>query len=184
MKKTIRFFALLAVAGAMTFAGCSKDDDDEVVKSETLQVTFGGQVIPMGWFDATFDGTYAQIEAAAAHMSKGSLENFTLPYAQMQFTAENIHNAYYSENANRIVDNLCEWAYDEDLQKEFSLSGFDATKLSIESAYASMTMYDYYAYVNEMEEVDEKVMTATATNITLELMDQAKAAKKIRTFQN
>ncbi len=180
MKKTIKFFALMAVAGAMVFTGCKKDDEEnaEAVNAETLQITFDGRVVPMGWFDATFDGEYAQIEAAAAHMSKGSLENFTLPYAQVQFTQQDIFNAYYSEHANRIYDNVCEWAYDEDLPQSFQLNGFDATTLTLESAIASMTMYDYYAYMNDEADVDEKVMTATATNITLTSTN----GKKVRNY--
>ena len=185
MKKTIKFFALMAVAGAMVFTGCKKDDEEttEAVKTETLQITFAGHVVPMGWFDATFNGQRATIEAATAHMSKGSLENFTLPYARLEFTKNahdegEIYNAYYCEHRNRIYDNTCEWAYDDEGPQSFQLNGFDATALTFESAIASMTMYDYYAQEMNEDVIGEEIMTATATNITLTRTD----AKKVRNY--
>lgn len=186
MKKTIRFFALLAVAGAMTFAGCSKDDEDDAKPAESLQITFANEVIPMGWHNYTFDGELAQIEAASAmayDSTKGSRINVYLPYAQFQFNEDGIFNAYYNENNSRIVDGICEWAYDEDLSKNFSISGFDATALTIESVIASMTMYDYYANENDFEIVDEQPMTVSAANITL-LVTNDNKAKKNYVFHN
>ena len=41
-----------------------------------------------------------------------------------------------------------------------------------------MTMYDYYAYMNDEADVNEKVMTATATNITLTRTN----GKKVRNY--
>lgn len=84
-----------------------------------LKITFDGQEIAMGWFDDLFDGTYMEIEAAAAYNGKGQIADVTLPYADMSFTEEGIYDAFYSVNANRIYNNLCEWRYDDNGNQEF-----------------------------------------------------------------
>lgn len=144
------------------------EDDDYLVYSienthgtsnyASLQVAFGGVMVPMGWYNFTSDGQYFQVEASAAHQ--------TLPQVSFWFNQGEIIDAFYSEHQNRIVDNLAEWVYDEDLPHSFHINGFDATTLTIESLYASMTMYDYYADNNYESFVDEKELTITATNIT------------------
>lgn len=187
MKKSIKIFALLAIAGAMTFVGCKKDDETaEAVKVETMKVTFGNEVIPMGWFGATYDGTYCDFEAAAAYLAgaKGSVATVTLPYAYMSFDAnEEIFDGIFNQHANRMY-NSCEWAYDDEGDQDLTISGLDLTKLTLESAIAHMTMFDYYAQEMEEEALPDTEMGFTATNIRFEEIDIAKkGAKRNYNFQ-
>lgn len=182
MKKTIKFFALLAIAGAMTFVGCKKDDDAaENVKAETLKVTFGNEVVPMGWFDASFDGTYCEIEAAAAYLGKGSVADVMLPYAYMSFYKHGndnpeIFDGIYNQHRNRMIDG-CEWAYDEEGAQDFTVHGLDLTALTVESAIAYMTMYDFYAQEMEEDAYPDTELGMTATNITFVRTHDSKGGK-------
>ena len=64
MKKTIKFFAMLALVSAVAFVACSKDDEENSSVSSAIQVTFGDEVVPLGWHNFTYDGQYFDIEAA------------------------------------------------------------------------------------------------------------------------
>lgn len=185
MKKTIKIFAMMAIAASMAFVGCSKDDEDSAAKAESLVITFGGEEVPMGWFDALFDGEFMEIEAAAAYNGKGYRAEVQLPYLDMSFTENYIYDGFYTEHANRMYNGLCEWRYDEDSDQDFQLSGFDATALTIQSAVAWMTMYDYWGDNNPQEDMlDDQILRAVATNISFDRTPDAKAAKKNYVFHN
>lgn len=180
MKKTIKIFAMMAIAASMAFVGCSKDDEDSAANAESLVITFGGEEVPMGWFDALFDGEFMEIEAAAAYNGKGHMADVLLPYADLWFTEDTISDAYYTENRERMYNDLCEWRFDKKGDKDFQMSGFDATKLTIESANAYMTMYDYFAdrtYPEDQTVPDDKMLRVMATNISFDLSNIAKGAK-------
>ena len=170
---------MLAIAASMAFVACN-DDEDSAAKAESLVITFGGEEVPMGWFDALFDGSYMEIEAAAAYNGKGERADVLLPYADLWFTENAIYDAFYTENANRMYNNLCEWRYDDEGDQDFQLSDFDATKLTIGSANAYMTMYDYFAdntYSDEQAMPEDKILRIIATNLSFDMSLVNKGAK-------
>lgn len=183
MKKTIKFFAMLALVSAVAFVACSKDDEENSSVSSAIQVTFGDEVVPLGWHNFTYDGQYFDIEAAQGYEegTKDAFINVTLPYVDVIFTEEGIFDAYYSENSEFIYNRECEWRYDDEGDQDFTINGLDLTKLSLTSASAYMTMYDYwYDNVDGAEERDDQTLTVTATN--LKFSEIAKGAKKSYNF--
>ncbi len=183
MKKTIKFFALMAVAGAMVFTGCKKDDEETTETGTTLTVNFNGGNKPVTIFAAVTDNACEYFEmlgyndvatlsnrtnlVAWGDAAKGSMWSID----EDDFNDDERSYLGFSTNKEYMVEGLDEWLFSE--ATDFSVNEFDATSLTLTTTMkAEMASYFEYSLGTEPADCSVADIIITAKNLSLTPTDE------------
>lgn len=177
MKNIFKLMSVAVLAASMIFVSCKKDENNDEPtpqQDNTYTLKWDGEVQNPGYVGALTNGQMFAFQAAD-HLEGNSiyLPIFTVYMMGSSasdmaiipnYTEVGIEQVYTDASNNQYLD----WQYDEEANQSFNVTAFDATTYKM-SANMALTFYSLTDYINNAEELSQKVLELTLNNYTFEM---------------